>query len=264
MLEAARRAGLRILGFSEHSPRPPEYTYPEDYQDKLKRHLPDYIDEVRQLDSEERLAPPDRSLRVLLGIEADFFPAHEDFTRDLIRKYPFDYVIGGLHFQGEWGFDFRSEDWEGLDDAALSVIYGRYYADLAAMCRSGMFHVAAHPDLIKLFTKKRFDAWLETPEAESLVRSALLSIRDNGMLMEISSAGLRKPCDEIYPGPKIMALAAELDVPISFASDAHCINTPAFAFAALARYAHSFGYRKYHLFMDGSIQSLPFTPPSTL
>ena len=60
--------------------------------------------------------------------------------------------------------------------------------------------------------------------------------------MEISSAGLRKPCKEIYPGPVIMQLAAELELSITFGSDAHCTQTPAYAFAELARYAASFGF----------------------
>jgi len=67
-------------------------------------------------------------------------------------------------------------------------------------------------------------------------------VRDAGMAMEVSSAGLRKPCAEIYPGPAIMRLAADLQVPITFASDAHTTDQVAYAFSELAVYTASFGY----------------------
>lgn len=263
MARAARKTGLRIFGFSEHSPRPPEYIYPEDYQDSLREHLPDYVAEVQRLAEEAEAAGP-QEMRILLGIELDYFPGREDFAKELARSYPFDYIIGGLHFQGTWGFDFTPADWEDLDQKKRFAVYARYYRDMEAMCASGIYHVAAHPDIIKLFSKDSFDAWLKTAEADERIRAALAAMRDNGVLMEVSSAGLRKPCNEIYPGPRVMALARDIGVDISFGSDAHCTNTPAYAFDSLARYAHAFGYTESFIVAAGKRQNIPFTPPEPL
>ena len=87
-------------------------------------------------------------------------------------------------------------------------------------------------------------------------------MKDNGVIMEISSAGLRKPCKEIYPGPKIMALAATLGLAVSFASDAHCTGTPAFAFDQLARYASGFGYTHSQIVVNGAAQTMSFSAAS--
>jgi histidinol-phosphatase (PHP family) len=59
-----------------------------------------------------------------------------------------------------------------------------------------------------------------------------------------------------------MAAAADLGLPIAFASDAHCVDTPAFAFAELARYAASFGYT-YSCIPTGcgEMRRMPFTVP---
>ncbi|MDR2727004.1 MAG: histidinol-phosphatase, partial [Deltaproteobacteria bacterium] len=95
--------------------------------------------------------------------------------------------------------------------------------------------------LIKIFSVDDFHAWL-TGDTFDLVRDALMAVRDAGMAMEVSSAGLRKPCAEIYPCPAIMRLAADLRVPIAFASDAHASDQIAYAFPELAAYAASFGY----------------------
>ena len=260
MLKAARKAGLHIFGFSEHSPRPEGYAYPEDYQEKLCAHFPEYVEEVRRLADEAT----EDGIRVLLGLELDYIPAREDFSREFAKAYPFDYIIGGLHFQDTWGFDFTPADWRRLDQKARFAIYARYHQDLAAMCASGLFHVAAHPDIIKLFTKDSFDAWLETSEALELVRTALMAMRDNSVLMEVSSAGLRKPCNEIYPGPKVMGIARDVGVSISFGSDAHCTNTPAFGFDILARYARSFGYTESRIVIAGKQHPLPFNIPEPL
>lgn len=258
MYFAARDKGLGILGFSEHSPRPEGYRYPTDYQEKLNSRFALYADEVRAMAARGK----GEGVRVLLGLEVDYIRGKEDYAAALRMSQPFDYIIGGLHYQGHWGFDFTADDWVPMSRAERFESYARYYDDLASMCATGLFHIAAHPDLIKLFTIDDFNAWLESGPALAKVRKALQAIRDNGMLMEISSAGLRKPCKEIYPGPKIMTIAAELGLAVSFGSDAHCTNTPAYAFDELARYAASFGYTESMAPEGGSMRAVPFTVPA--
>jgi histidinol-phosphatase (PHP family) len=256
MFEAACRAGLTVFGFAEHSPRPPGYVYPRDYQEALARSLPDYVAEVLALKERGR----ERGVTVLLGLELDYFPDREDFAAEVARSYPFDYIIGGLHFQGAWGFDFDPADWEPMGREERFAAYERYYRDLASMCRSGLFTIAAHPDLIKIFTPETFRDWLGTKSALPLIREALEALSRAGMLLEVSSAGLRRPCREIHPGPEIMRLARDLDVSVCFASDAHSIDHPAYAFDALAAYAGGFGYRESFISVRGRLSSIPFRP----
>lgn len=257
MYLAAQKAGLRIFGYSEHSPRPAGYSYPSDYQDKLNNGFNAYLEEVQIMAERGRA----EGLQVLLGLEIDYIPGQEAYAAALSARHPFDYIIGGLHYQGTWGFDFTPDDWTALSREQRFAVYARYYDDLAAMCRCGLFHIAAHPDLIKLFSVEDFNLWLDTGAAVECIGKTLRTIRDNNMIMEVSSAGLRKPCKEIYPGPKIMAIAADLALPISFGSDAHCVNTPAYAFDRLARYAASFGYRESMVVEKGRFRALPFNVP---
>lgn len=252
MFEAAGAKGLEIYGFSEHSPRPAGYSYPTDYQDKLVAAFPAYISEVQALcrDSE---AP-----RVLLGLEVDYIPAEPEFMRRAVASADFDYVIGGLHFQDDWGFDASLKDWEPKPEAERRAIYARYYEDLYTMSRSGLVDIVAHPDLIKMFTLESFNAWLELPASVAMVRRALESIRDNGLLMEVSSAGIRKPCNEPYPGPKIMRMAADLGLKISISSDAHATGQIAFAFDQLEDYVKGFGFGEYYVVEKRARRALGF------
>jgi histidinol-phosphatase (PHP family) len=53
---------------------------------------------------------------------------------------------------------------------------------------------------------------------------------------------LRKECREIYPSPRIVQMAAQLGVPITFGSDAHAPTEVGLNFAEAVQLAHSAGY----------------------
>ena len=250
MFASARACNLAVIGFSEHSPRPEGYDYPSEYRDRLRAGFPIYAEEVCALRDEQ--AP-----EVLFGMEMDWIGAEQDFVREAVAAWPFDYLIGSVHFLDHWGYDATAKDWEPLSEEARRAHYRDYFIALRAMAASGLFQIAAHPDLIKIFSVDSFRSWLRG-DALDLVRDALVAILDAGMGMEISSAGLRKPCAEIYPGPVIMRLAADLHVPVTFASDAHATNQVAFAFDRLAAYAASFGYTKSLVFCRGERREVPF------
>lgn len=241
MYRAAKEKGLEVYGFSEHSPRPAGYVYPSDYQAKLAASWPAYISEVQTL-CRNSGAP-----KVLLGLEIDYIADEPDFMKKAIAGADFDYIIGGLHFQGTWGFDASLKDWEAKSLPERFAAYARYYEDLYKMSKSGLVDIVAHPDLIKMFTLDSFNAWLELPASQALLRRTLENIRDNGLLMEVSSAGIRKPCNEPYPGPRIMRLAAELGLKLSISSDAHSTAQIAFAYDKLDDYVKSFGFAEYYI-----------------
>lgn len=255
--EACKLRGLKIIGFSEHSPRPEGYTYAQDYQEQLNRTYSQYIQEVIDLRAEAQ----ENDIDVLLGVEFDFIPSRLDFARQFCAAYPYDYIIGGLHFQDTWGFDGPPEEWAPLSQKERFAVYDRYYNDICQLAEVGLFNVVAHPDLIKIHSKNDFHDWLNRPTSTALVTKALTAIRDNGLVMEVSSAGLRKACKEIYPGEGIMKIASSLNVPISFGSDAHCPNTPAADFDTLARYAASFGYTTSTVFKNRRAHPISFTAP---
>lgn len=252
MYVAARNRGLTTIGFSEHSPRPEGFDYIHEYRDQLAHYLPRYVAEVQAL---KNLDP---DCQVLLGLEMDWLHGEEAFIRKATNAYDFDYLIGSVHFLDHWGFDDGQEKWQDAPQEVCDARYGQYFTLWGEMLASGLFRIAAHPDLIKIFSLPQFHIWLQKPESINRIRECLLTLKHNGMALEISSAGLRKACREIYPHPQIMALARELDIPISFASDAHCMNDVACHFEELAEYARGFGYREQTLFVKGKRRELPF------
>ncbi|MDR3319769.1 MAG: histidinol-phosphatase [Desulfovibrio sp.] len=255
MYAAALDSGLTLIGFSEHSPRPQCVDYIREYREYLKRHLQDYDREVLAL----KAAPmegPNGLCNVLYGMEMDWLDGQEEFTRAACRARDFDYLLGSVHFIGRWGFDDGTGPWEGLSQEECEAHYTAYFSAWEDMLSSGLFSTAAHPDLIKIFSVEQFHVWLDKPQSLVMLRRALTILKETGMSMEISSAGLRKPCAEIYPAPQIMTIAAELGLPVSFASDAHRVEDVAADFTRLAAYARSFGFSKHVFFEKGRVTEL--------
>ena len=243
MAASAHAKGLAIYGLSEHSPRPCEYAYPADYREKLETGFLSYITDALEMKKQYQ-----GKMEVLLALEMDFFPKETALAKDSATNHPYDYVIGGLHFLGHWGFDYTASDWADLSDAACIEHFVSYYHTLALMAETGLFQIAAHPDLVKLFRKETFAAWVATSEAGIHVRAALTAMKKAGMAMEISSAALRKGLGEPYPCRELMAIARDIALPVSFASDAHTAADVAYRFDALAAYAREYGYTESAVF----------------
>jgi histidinol-phosphatase (PHP family) len=67
-------------------------------------------------------------------------------------------------------------------------------------------------------------------------------------VVELNTSGLRKDCHEIYPSPRIVQMAAQLGVPITFGSDAHAPAEVGLNFAEAVQLARSAGYTRYSRF----------------
>lgn len=252
MFAQAKKKKLEILGYSEHSPRPEAYTYCHEYREHLVSTFGEYINSVQELKKNKQ------GVTVLLGLELDYLPNEKEFMSQAKSSWPFDYVIGGIHFLDKWGFDGNVNDWAQLSVEESFACYEQYFRTVRLLAESGMADILAHPDIIKIFTVHRFHIWLGQTGSLDLVRDSFEALKKNGMAMEISSAGLRKPCKEIYPGPEIMSIAADIGLPITFGSDAHSADTLAWGFDKLAEYARTYGYKCSVFFQNGTMHEREF------
>jgi len=207
--EAAIAAGLTEIGMSDHSPMPGGF----DKAWRMDRtELTRYLDEVEQV----RDLLSDR-LTIRIGLEADFHPGTETWVEEMIASYHWDYVIGSVHYIGDWGFDnpdcIQIWDTWNIDEAYIA-----YFELVAQSAATGMFDIIGHPDLIKKFGHRASPDHDAVRQAEETMLQAVLK---SGAALEISSAGLRKPVAEIYPHNRIVGRTAALGIPFAFGSDAH-------------------------------------------
>jgi histidinol-phosphatase (PHP family) len=200
-VEAAIAQGTEYFGFSDHAPMEYDYEYRMSFTQ-----METYEQWIRE--AHERYK---EKITVLLGYEVDFLPGYMD---DRVLKRPCDYLIGSVHFIDEWGFDNPDyiHKYEGAD---MDAIYTRYFELIEAMARSGKFDIAGHLDLLKVFK------FFPKTDIRILAKNALKAIKEANMAIEINVSGLRKPVAEAYPSPLLLESIAQLEIPITFSSDAH-------------------------------------------
>ncbi len=162
------------------------------------------------------MAARDAGLPVVVGLEVDYYPGRMDDVADLLRGYPFDVLLGSVHWIGSWRFDDLSDEtsmaeWSGRQIDTAWEDYTRAIEELAA---SGTCDVLAHPDLVKVAG--------HVPDApEEWWDRIADAAASSGMAAELSSAGWRKPIDEQYPAEPLLARFVTRGVPFTTASDAH-------------------------------------------
>jgi histidinol-phosphatase (PHP family) len=234
-VETALARGVDEIGFSEHvyyfSQTRALWHVPY-HTDRCAHDLECYVEAV--LDAKQHGLP------VKLGLEVDYEPEREEETRELLGPYPWDYLLGSVHFIDGLGVDGepRLSDSVGIEEA-----WRRYFATLAAAARSGLFDSLSHPDLVKVFGQ-RPPQGLE----RELHAQVVDAIADAGVAVEVSTGGLRKPVGELYPDPHLLALCRERGVPATVASDAHVPSLVGSDFDRARALLRSAGYETITLF----------------
>jgi histidinol-phosphatase (PHP family) len=158
-------------------------------------------------------------LPVVLGLEVDYYRGRMADVAALVAGYPFDVLLGSVHWLGTWRFDDTSDETSMAQWSLRSVeaAWDEYATAIEELAASGVCDVLAHPDLIKVTGRHPAapeDCWERIAEAAAA----------SGMAAEVSSAGWRKPVGEAYPAKPLLARFAALGVPFTTASDAHRLS----------------------------------------
>ncbi len=239
----AKRKGLAEMGMSDHLPfvthRDPQYTM--DVSE-----LPDY-----HKDMEEARARHAGTLSIKIGIEADYMQSATDKIAALLQQYPYDFVIGSVHFmkqpEGDWAFDDprEIERWKKAD---VDEVYRNYYRLLQGAAKAGIYDIMGHVDLVKKFGHR---AQVDLTE---LIRQTARVFAETGVTLEINTSGLRKPVKEIYPSVEVLKIYAEARVPIVFGSDAHAPEDVGADFDKARDLALAAGYTEYRVFKQRKVE----------
>jgi len=237
-IQQAIALGIDIYGFSEHAPMEFDHNYRLRF-DEMKLYEKDVLDAREKYKNE---------IDILLGYEIDFLPKYMD---ERVLKAKVDYLIGSVHFIDEWGFD-NPEFIGGYEGRDINEIWQSYFDAVESMAKSGLFDIAGHLDLLKVFK------FLPTKDVRLLAKNALKAIKKADMTIEINTAGLRKPIEEIYPSRPLIEEMYELDIPITFGSDAHKIEHIGHGYDEAAALAKEIGYTKIMTFKNRDKQLLNF------
>ncbi|MDQ1462142.1 MAG: histidinol-phosphatase family [Actinomycetota bacterium] len=174
-------------------------------------HLDDYVELLT--------TAQERGLPLLVGLEVDHLPGANDAVAAVLDAYPFDVLLGSVHWLGAWLFDAYgnptfAREWE---DRSVDDVWTAYVDAVIELARSGLVDVLAHVDVVKVTGRR--------PDGLAAFEARLCAgIASTGVVVEVSSAGLRKPAHELYPSLGLLGLLHEAGVAFTTASDAHGID----------------------------------------
>jgi histidinol-phosphatase (PHP family) len=232
-VEVAAERGVDEIGFTEHvyyfEQTKSLWSLP--YQlDHCHYDLEPYVDAVVEAKA--------RGYPVKLGLEVDHQPDLADEMDEILRPYPWDYLIGSIHFVDGLGID---QEPSLIGAVGSDGAWYRYFGWL----EDAINHVdaLAHPDLIKFFGN------FVPPKSAVHEYEALCSFcAAVGVALEISTAGLHKPHGEFYPGTVFLRIAGETGTPITLASDAHVPENVGRDLDRAIEYAREAGYETVTVF----------------
>lgn len=182
------------------------------YEQVCSTSLEDY---VTFIDSQKNSWKKD-GIELKLGIEADYFSGGEKQLAQILEPFPWDFVIGSVHFVEGWGFD-NPDTQNRFHQYQPEDLYAHFFHLVEQAADSGLFDILAHLDNLKVFGF-RIDESALVPHYTRVAKA----LQRSGTATEINS-GLkyRYPVKEACPSPSFLHLLKEYDIPITTSSDAH-------------------------------------------
>jgi histidinol-phosphatase (PHP family) len=196
-VDSARKRGLRDIAFTDHD----------------RYHAGVDFDELDWL----RKKNPDIKIRA--GIELDNDPESSPAGRKWVEKNwdKLDFVLGSVHF-----LDDPTQMFDMVPDGAgqfvgrdVNEMYADYFRRVREIAASGLVDCLSHLDLVKIHGHR------PCGDVGAIVNETLEFIRSHNLAIELSTAGWRKPVEELYPSDEIIRLAMEKGISFTTASDAH-------------------------------------------
>lgn len=199
-VENAIAGGLKILGFSDHTPMPYEGGYVSNVKMDIDE-LEGYVDTVLQLKAEYR-----KEIEIHLGLEVEYYPRYFDALLQITGQYPIEYFLLAQHYLGNETDDFfcgRPTD----DPDRLK----KYCVQSREALETGYFTYFAHPDLLN-FTGD--------PEIyDRQIREFCCFAKERDIPLEINFLGIWDR--RHYPNRKFWKIAGEVGNTVVFGADAH-------------------------------------------
>jgi histidinol-phosphatase (PHP family) len=219
-IDSARARGLTDIAFTDHD----------------RFHAGVDFDELEKV----RAANPD--LKIRAGIELDNDPQTSAASKKWIEKNwdKLDFVLGSIHYLDDPKemFDMIPEGAGQFVGRSIDEVYEDYFRRVRQIAATGLVDCLAHIDLIKIHGHR------PCGDVRSIISETLDFVRSRNLATELSTAGWRKPVNELYPSDAIIELAINKGIPFTTASDAHSYAQLANGFDRLGEKISKFGIRE--------------------
>lgn len=199
-VEAAIKAGIKIMGFSEHT------FYPTGFKSGMRMALGDadgYFQSIEALKNEYK-----NDIEIHAGLETEYFPEYFDKLLDFSKDYPVEYMLLAQHFVP----DEEHGKYVGAPFTDKGVV-DMYTENVIAGMRTGRFMYVAHPDLPNYVGEDK-DSVLKTA-FDKICKAA----KECNIPLEINMLGHMRKIQ--YPSDRFFKIAGEYDNDVIIGMDIH-------------------------------------------
>lgn len=202
-VEEAIKAGIKILGFSDHAPMPFEDGYVSRVR-MLPEHAEEYVKTISALRDEYK-----NDIEIHIGFEAEYDQPIFDKLIKLCKDIGIEYLLLGQHFIGseqERVFVSRISD----DPEKVK----KYTDQVIAAIETGKFTYVAHPDM------------LNYPYDDEVFRGQMVRLckraKELSVPLEYNLLGVGE--NRHYPTEKFFKIAKEVGNDIVIGRDVHYVS----------------------------------------
>ena len=180
--------------------------------------IPRYFEEIET-------AQATTSLKLRVGIEVDYFPEEERSLAALLDDYPFDFILGSLHYIQGHDIGSRRGSAEFFGGRRIEEALEVYFESWVEAVESDLFDVMAHPDYFRRYLPLTQTAPITFEEYGSAVFEAIDSLKSHGIGIEVNSSGYRHGIEDCYPVLGFLRAMREAGVEVvTIGSDSHTIS----------------------------------------
>lgn len=193
-------------------------------------------------------------LTIRAGVEIGEPHRFVEETNHLLDSYPYDFVIGSLHWVGQ-DLILSSGYFEGRD---VEEAYRAYYEEMLRMVRAGRFDVVGHIDVGKRYGYDVHGYYDVSPYEEEL-REIYRELVTRGKGIEINHGSMRRAVSE--PAPNLKALRwyrEEGGEILTLGSDGHRPNGVGYCLESAVEMAREAGFSRLTGYSGREPHPLPF------
>lgn len=246
MVKAAISIGCADFGISGHSPMGFDTRWTMTTEGE-----PAFICEMDRL----KKAYKDQ-ITLFTGLERDYYSPEP--------AYPYDYVIGAVHYIKKDGVMFSVDESEEAQTETVRRFFGgnyyayttAYYETIAGIVQKTAPDIIAHFDLVSKFNEggKLFDE--NDPRYLNPALEALVAITEKHKLFEINTGAMYRLGRTVpYPSPVLLKAIFERGGEIIFSSDSHDGASIGYLFNEAAELAKSCGFTYAKTLTDKGLEA---------
>ncbi|KAF8850054.1 histidinol phosphate phosphatase H [Acephala macrosclerotiorum] len=229
VIQTAISRGMSTFGLTEHMPRDSEKDlYPEEIAAGLTtaplfpRHE-SYLIEAQRLRAKYA-----GQINLLIAFEGEYIrPSYSVLVKKLASDPCIDYFIGSVHHVHEIPIDYNTTLYAKAREIAGGTderLFEDYYDLQFKMLNALKPRVVGHFDLIRLLAEDPNGEMKEWKGVWERVERNLKLVVEQGGLLEVNSAGLRKGLKEPYPGRRICEVFLKMGGKLTLSDDSHGVD----------------------------------------